>query len=38
MRKDNIDALFRYQLPDHNQPVRRYMAMEMGKHVYVKNP
>lgn len=35
--KDNIDAVS-VSTPDHNHAVAAYMAMEMGKHVYVQKP
>ncbi|MFK5972084.1 MAG: Gfo/Idh/MocA family oxidoreductase [Flavobacteriaceae bacterium] len=35
--KNNIDAVS-VSTPDHNHAVAAYMAMEMGKHVYVQKP
>ena len=35
--KDNIDAVS-VSTPDHNHAVAAYMAMSMGKHVYVQKP
>ncbi len=35
--KNNIDAVS-VSTPDHNHGVAAYMAMEMGKHVYVQKP